>query len=81
MNVYQAEHNNCEPYEDNHVFREDMVYTDITMLIKRLRNQGYVERRGYQGRQEFVKGNPKRFDDFDLVTICKLDVIGFKEDK
>lgn len=77
MILYQAEHNNCEPYEDNYSYRENKVYRYKEELIKRLKEAGYEAQSG----QVFVKGNPKRFDDFDLVTIYELKVNELKGDE
>ncbi|WJJ57937.1 hypothetical protein UDOIXSUF_CDS0044 [Staphylococcus phage PG-2021_1] len=37
MRLYQAEHDNCEQYEDNYSYRENKAYTNKDNLIKRTR--------------------------------------------
>lgn len=76
MKLYQVEHNNCEPYEDNFHFRENKIYTDKENLIKRIKEEGYIEKITYREEQKFVKGDPSGFDTMDMITIHELEVIG-----
>lgn len=75
MKLYQVEHNNCEPYEDNFHFREEEVYTNKENLIKRIKEEGYREEITYRGEQEFIKGDPRGFDGMDMITIHELEII------
>lgn len=75
MKLYQVEHNNCEPYEDNFHFREEEVYTNKENLIKRIKNEGYKEETSYRGEQEFTKGDPRGFDGMDMITIHELNIV------
>lgn len=80
MKLYQVEHNNCEPYEDNFHFREDKVYTDKDNLIKRIKDHGYKEETNYLGEQEFIKEALGEYElERDLVTIHELEVIDNRE--
>uniref|UniRef100_A0AAU8GS53 BofL n=1 Tax=Mammaliicoccus phage MSShimriz1 TaxID=3230127 RepID=A0AAU8GS53_9VIRU len=81
MKLYQVEHDNCEPYEDNFHFREDKVYTDKDNLIKRIKDHGYKEETNYLGEQEFIKEALGEYElERDLVTIHELEVIDNRED-
>ncbi|XWX32554.1 hypothetical protein LCFBJUUZ_CDS0095 [Staphylococcus phage PG-2021_76] len=81
MKLYQVEHDNCEPYEDNFHFREDKVYTDKDNLIKRIKDHGYKEETSHRGEQEFIKEALGEYElERDLVTIHELEVIDNRED-
>lgn len=80
MKLYQVEHDNCEPYEDNHSYREDKVYTNKENLIKRIKAEGYEEKRsGYlqDGEPYYYKDNIEDVPLFreDMITIHELEVI------
>ena len=80
MKLYQVEHDNCEPYEDNHSYREDKVYTNKENLIKRIKAEGYEEKRnGYlqDGYTYYYKDNIEDVPLFreDMITIHELEVI------
>lgn len=85
MKLYQVEHYNCEPYEDAYYYREDEVYTDKDNLIKRIKAEGYEEKRsGYlqDGDIYYYKDNVEDEPLFneDMITIHELEVIS-NEDK
>lgn len=75
MKLYQVEHNNCEPYGDNHHEREDKIYTDKENLIKDILSKGYKEDTNHRGEQEFIKGDPRDFYGMDMITIHELEVV------
>lgn len=80
MKLYQVEHDNCEPYEDNHSYREDKIYTNKENLIKRIKAEGYEEKRsGYlqDGDTYYYKDNIEDVPLFreDMITIHELEVI------
>ena len=80
MKLYQVEHDNCEPYEDNYSYRENKVYTDKENLIKRIKADGYEEKRsGYlqDGYTYYYKDNIEDVPLFreDMITIHGLEVI------
>lgn len=79
MKLYQIEHNNCEPYEDNYHFREDEVYKDKEKLIETIKGNGYEKRINHRGDYEFIKGDPRGFDEFDKITIHKLIAIDMED--
>lgn len=55
MRLYQAEHDNCEQYGDNHTQRENLVYKDKNNLIQKLLNEGYEEIERVNGEVEYYK--------------------------
>ncbi|AAX92442.1 BofL [Staphylococcus phage Twort] len=71
MKLYQVEHDNCEPYEENYHYREDKVYKDKEKLVQRLTEEGYEEEQDSFFGQQFVK-------DFvigiDVVRIHELTI-------
>ncbi|UGL60459.1 hypothetical protein [Staphylococcus phage vB_SurM-PSU4] len=76
MKLYQVEHDNCEEYEDNYSYREDTVYTDKENLIKRIKEEGYEEKRsGYlqDGYTYYYK------DDIEDVPLFMEDMITIHE--
>lgn len=82
MKLYQVEHDNCEPYEDNYHFREDEVYADKEKLIEIIKAKGYDERINHRKEHKFTKGDPRGFDRFDMITIHELAVVDkYTEDK
>lgn len=77
MKLYQVEHDNCEQYEDNYSYREDTVYTDKENLIKRIKSEGYEEKRsGYlqDGEPYYYKDNIEDVPLFreDMITIHEI---------
>lgn len=85
MKLYQVEHYNCEPYEDGYTYREDAVYTDKDNLIKRIKAEGYEEKRsGYlqDGDIYYYKDNveDKPLFNEDMITIHEIEVISNEED-
>lgn len=75
MKLYQIEHNNCEPYEDNLTFRENTIYMDKENLIKDILNSGYelTTNGGYIKNEEGAN-----YYQTDLVSIIELDVVDNK---
>ena len=77
MKLYQVEHDNCEQYEDNYSYREDTVYTNKENLIKRIKAEGYEEKRsGYlqDGDTYYYKDNIEDVPLFreDMITIHEI---------
>lgn len=77
MKLYQVEHDNCEPYEYNYSYREDTVYINKENLIKRIKAEGYEEKRsGYlqDGYNYYYKDNVEDVPLFreDMVTIHEI---------
>lgn len=74
--MYQVEHNNMEPYEDNHHYREDKVYTNKEALIKDILDQGYKEvYDDFRDKYMYQKGDPEGFGHLDCITIHELTII------
>ena len=80
MKLYQVKHDNCEQYEDNYSYKEDKVYTNKDNLIKRIKAEGYEEKRsGYlqDGYTYYYKDNIEDVPLFreDMITIHELEVV------
>lgn len=85
MKLYQVEHHNCESYEDAYYYREDEVYTNKDNLIKRIKAEGYEEKRsGYlqDGDIYYYKDNVEDEPLFseDMITIHEVEVVSNEED-
>ena len=77
MKLYQVEHDNCEPYEYKYSYREDTVYINKENLIKRIKAEGYEEKRsGYlqDGDTYYYKDNIEDVPLFreDMITIHEI---------
>lgn len=70
MKLYQIEHNNCEPYEDNLTFRENTIYMDKENLIKDILNSGYELSDG-----DYIKRKGDYHHEIDMISIIELDVV------
>ncbi|BCG66265.1 hypothetical protein [Staphylococcus phage vB_SsapH-Golestan101-M] len=77
MKLYQVEHDNFEPYEDNYSYREDKVYTNKENLIKRIKAEGYEEKRGGYLPDEYTYYYKDNIEDVplfreDMITIHEI---------
>lgn len=76
MKLYQVEHDNFEPYEDNYSYREDTVYTNKENLIKRIKAEGYEEKRGGYPPDEYTYYYK---DNIEGVPLFREDMITIHE--
>ena len=77
MKLYQVEHDNCEEYEDNYSYREDTVYTNEENLIKRIKAEGYEEKRSGYLQDEYTYYYKDNIEDVplfreDMITIHEV---------
>ncbi|EGQ2747462.1 hypothetical protein KXP75_000951 [Staphylococcus pseudintermedius] len=75
MKLYQIEHSNCEPDEDNFTFRENTIYMNKENLVKDILNSGYE----LTANGEYIKiEEGADYYQTDLVSIIELDVVDNK---
>lgn len=78
MKLYQVKHDNCEPYGDNHHFREDKVYTNKENLIKSILDKGYEEVKVFRDEVGYIKHLDFFMD--DMITIHEIEIIDNRGD-
>ncbi|AJA42340.1 BofL [Staphylococcus phage vB_SepM_ phiIPLA-C1C] len=80
MRLYQAEHDNCEQYEDNYSYRENKAYTNKDNLIKRIKEEGYEEKRSGYLQDGYIYYHKDNIEDVplfkeDMIIIHELEIV------